>query len=166
MHWTSASGRGSVRSSSLSRVRAITTLDRRVSSPSSTPDAASRRTLLALLSLVALALAGPAWAWTLDQPFLRSSGLAAWVMLALGLALALVAAWHDSRLWMRAIVWIQVAALLFAGWAAFVWARLPETHVPERAPDFTLPDQDGRPVTLSKELQKGPVLLVFFRGHW
>jgi len=136
-----------------------------VSTSSETP-AAPRRTRLALLSLVALALAGPAWAWTLDQPFLRSSGLAAWALIALALLLALSAAWRDSRLWVRAIVWLQLAALLFAGWAAFVFARLPETHVPGRAPDFTLPDQDGRPVTLSKELQQGPVLLVFFRGHW
>jgi len=32
------------------------------------------------------------------------------------------------------------------------------------APDFTLPDQDRRPVTLSAELKDGPVLLAFFPG--
>ncbi len=32
------------------------------------------------------------------------------------------------------------------------------------APDFTLNDQNGKSVTLSK-LQK-PVVLVFFRGYW
>ena len=30
------------------------------------------------------------------------------------------------------------------------------------APDFTLPDQDGNAVTLSKVLSKGPVLLYFY----
>jgi len=30
------------------------------------------------------------------------------------------------------------------------------------APDFTLPDQDRRPVTLSEELKRGPVVLAFF----
>lgn len=30
------------------------------------------------------------------------------------------------------------------------------------APDFTLPDQDRRPVTLSEQLKKGPVVLAFY----
>jgi peroxiredoxin len=33
-----------------------------------------------------------------------------------------------------------------------------------KAPDFTLPDQDRAPVTLSEELKKGPVVLAFFPG--
>jgi glutaredoxin-dependent peroxiredoxin len=32
------------------------------------------------------------------------------------------------------------------------------------APDFTLPDQDREPVSLSRRLQQGPVLLAFFPG--
>lgn len=32
------------------------------------------------------------------------------------------------------------------------------------APDFTLPDQDREPVTLSARLKNGPVLLAFFPG--
>jgi peroxiredoxin Q/BCP len=32
----------------------------------------------------------------------------------------------------------------------------------DRAPDFTLPDTDGQPVTLSKLLQRGPVILAFY----
>jgi peroxiredoxin len=31
-----------------------------------------------------------------------------------------------------------------------------------KAPDFTLPNQDNQPVTLSEQLKKGPVLLAFF----
>ncbi len=30
------------------------------------------------------------------------------------------------------------------------------------APDFTLPDTAGKPVTLSKLLEKGPVIVYFF----
>lgn len=34
------------------------------------------------------------------------------------------------------------------------------------APDFTLPDSTGKEVTLYEELQKGPVVITFYRGAW
>jgi peroxiredoxin Q/BCP len=34
--------------------------------------------------------------------------------------------------------------------------------VGDKAPDFTLPDTEGRPVTLSKLLTRGPVILAFY----
>lgn len=36
----------------------------------------------------------------------------------------------------------------------------------DRAPDFTLPDADGAPVSLAGLLAKGPVVLTFYRGVW
>ena len=120
----------------------------------------------ALLSVVVLALAPLSWFWTIDVPFLRASGLTAWLLLAVALALALSAARVDRRSWVRGVALLQVAAALFFGWAFFVLARLPAAAPPARAFDFTLPDQEGRPVSLAAELEKGPVLLVFFRGHW
>jgi peroxiredoxin (alkyl hydroperoxide reductase subunit C) len=36
------------------------------------------------------------------------------------------------------------------------------SDVGAKAPDFTLPNQDRAPVTLSEELKKGPVVLAFF----
>jgi peroxiredoxin len=47
-------------------------------------------------------------------------------------------------------------------------------RVGQKAPDFTLPDQDGTPVTLSKLLGPGAggrdrvngVALIFYRGFW
>lgn len=34
------------------------------------------------------------------------------------------------------------------------------------APDFTLPTAAARPWSLNKHLAGGPVVLVFYRGHW
>ena len=38
--------------------------------------------------------------------------------------------------------------------------------VGDRAPDFTLDDQDGTPVALADLLSRGPVVLTFYRGVW
>jgi len=130
--------------------------------------ATTRRGALALFSLVALVLAPLSWFWTIDRPFLRATGTSAWLLLGLALALSLAAAWRDRRAWVRGIAVGQVLASIAALWLFFGLSRLPRTTASElvRAPDFTLPDQDGRAVTLSAELARGPVLLVFFRGHW
>jgi cytochrome oxidase Cu insertion factor (SCO1/SenC/PrrC family) len=50
-------------------------------------------------------------------------------------------------------------------------ADLPATDlerikVGTEAPDFTLEDQDGKPVTLSSYRGKKSVVLVFYRGYW
>jgi peroxiredoxin len=42
----------------------------------------------------------------------------------------------------------------------------PGLKVGERAPDFTLPNAFGKPVSLSRQLAKGPVVLTFYRGAW
>ncbi|WP_428309938.1 peroxiredoxin-like family protein [Hydrocarboniphaga sp.] len=39
-------------------------------------------------------------------------------------------------------------------------------RVGERAPGFRLPDQSGALVSLESRLALGPVVLLFFRGHW
>lgn len=36
----------------------------------------------------------------------------------------------------------------------------------DQAPDFTLPNPVGVPKTLSTSLQKGPVVVTFYRGMW
>lgn len=36
----------------------------------------------------------------------------------------------------------------------------------ELAPDFTLPDATGKPVSLSERLRDGPLVLKFYRGGW
>ncbi len=42
----------------------------------------------------------------------------------------------------------------------------PGLKVGERAPDFTLPNAFGKPVSLSEQLAMGPVVLIFYRGAW
>lgn len=36
----------------------------------------------------------------------------------------------------------------------------------DKAPSFELPDQDGNTVSSAALLEKGPLVLTFFRGHW
>jgi len=38
--------------------------------------------------------------------------------------------------------------------------------VGRQAPDFTLPNTEGRQVRLGELLARGPVILSFFRGRW
>jgi len=42
----------------------------------------------------------------------------------------------------------------------------PGLQVGSRAPDFTLPNAFGDPVSLTDQLAKGPVVLTFYRGAW
>jgi len=79
----------------------------------------------------------------------------------------------------RTKTWIALAGLLavVAVWGLTVWGQLPpSTQTPkvgEKAPEFTLPDTNEKPVKLA-ELLAGPeggpkpagVLLIFYRGYW
>jgi AhpC/TSA family protein len=39
-------------------------------------------------------------------------------------------------------------------------------RVGQTAPDFTLPNADGRPISLKELLARGPLVLSFYRGRW
>jgi peroxiredoxin len=39
-------------------------------------------------------------------------------------------------------------------------------QVGERAPEFTLPDVNGKPVSSAELLAKGPLIVTFIRGRW
>ena len=43
---------------------------------------------------------------------------------------------------------------------------LKRIKVGQPAPDFTLENMDGKPVSLSDYRGKKKVILVFYRGHW
>jgi cytochrome oxidase Cu insertion factor (SCO1/SenC/PrrC family) len=89
--------------------------------------------------------------------------------MAAGSAAGVVAARRDTRAWIHGLGVLNVALLLGFVVALFVAFDLPQpAGVTELtlAPDFTLPDHRGQPVTLSEAWAQGPVLLVFYRGFW
>jgi len=58
---------------------------------------------------------------------------------------------------------IAIAALFGAASAQTVRTTL---KVGDKAPDFALPNGDGKLVTLSEVTARSPVMLVFYRGFW
>jgi peroxiredoxin len=38
--------------------------------------------------------------------------------------------------------------------------------VGDKAPDFALPDVDGKMIKLSDFVARGPVVVIFYRGFW
>lgn len=60
----------------------------------------------------------------------------------------------------RAVMERAIADLRESG----IVARVPKAG--QRAPDFTLPDANGRPVSLAELRAPGPVVVSFFRGRW
>jgi hypothetical protein len=76
---------------------------------------------------------------------------------------------------------LSLAGISFFSYGLFYVARqLPAAteapRVGQKAPDFTLPDQDGKTVTLAELLTSAPsgtagaktngALLIFYRGYW
>jgi hypothetical protein len=82
-----------------------------------------------------------------------------------GLAVALGRRWYG---W--ATVVLSLVLLLGSATFNFVLARIPEARtalrIGQRPPELTLPDADGRPVSLADYRGQKPVVLVFYRGYW
>jgi hypothetical protein len=127
---------------------------------------------LAAASLVLALAAVPAYALLLRVPLVRNHPEAYVVAFAAAAALAVLAlARGRGRRWPAWIaLGVSTGLLLLGGWFNFVVARVPATapavRVGESAPDFTLPDADGRPVSLAAYRGRKPVVLVFYRGAW
>lgn len=71
-------------------------------------------------------------------------------------------------------IFAVLSVLIFAGFSYLIFYELrqvpPSTTAPrigQKAPEFTLPDQDDKPVALA-DLVSGSkaVLLIFYRGFW
>ena len=99
-----------------------------------------------------------------NRPWLYVAGLA---------VAAAVAAWAVTRRRSAGtLTALGVCVLLLAAatFFNFVIARVPPPatalRVGEPAPDFTLADAGGRPVTLADYRGRKPVVLVFYRGYW
>ena len=83
-----------------------------------------------------------------------------------------VRAYREKRARAAATVSAAVAALGFAAFVLLVHVatyQLPpqpkDFRVDTAAPDFTLPDEEGHPVTLAST-RGHATLLVFYRGSW
>ncbi len=130
---------------------------------------AGRRMLLALVGFL-LQFAGPALYTTmLSIPWARSSGAPAFALMIVGVAMGFLALRRDRRLRVKVVAAANVVLLATFTFALFWLAKLPQPTSfarLETAPDFVLPNESGTPTTLSKAYATGPVLLVFYRGHW
>ena len=71
-------------------------------------------------------------------------------------------------------IFTAIAFVLFSFFAYEIffvlWQVLPSVGAPrvgQKAPDFTLPDQNGKPVALAGLLSRSKaVALIFYRGFW
>ncbi|MBK8914032.1 MAG: hypothetical protein IPM64_05410 [Phycisphaerales bacterium] len=123
-----------------------------------------------MLLCLALSLSGAAaYLLLLDVHWLHRSGAPLFATLALGAMWATRNALRTRRRWVRIACVANVLLLPLGLYAFFVAARLPRTTPPQiesSIPELTLLDQQSRPVQLSEVVKQGPLLLVFYRGHW
>ncbi len=64
---------------------------------------------------------------------------------------------------------ILVLSFLFVSGLLFAQKEMvyPEgLKVGDKAPEFSAKDQDGKSISLKKVLEKGPVVILFYRGQW
>ena len=102
-------------------------------------------------------------------PSVRNYALPNWLVVAVGIGLAIAAVRRAPRSWLaKALLGIDVVlASLFAA-MLYVFSVQPAASGPAiggPAPDFALRDERGDMVRLV-DLRGAPVLLVFYRGHW
>ena len=127
---------------------------------------------LAALSVVVAAGAAVAYAWLLRIALVRNHPEGYVIAFALATMLAVLAVRRAQRRRWPAWLALAFSSLLLVGgaWFNFVGARVPvgptALRVGEAAPDFTLSDAAGRPVSLASYRGQKPVVLVFYRGYW
>ncbi|MCG3128783.1 MAG: hypothetical protein CHACPFDD_03675 [Phycisphaerae bacterium] len=137
-----------------------------------TPGAAAPRGFpLRAAACLLLSLAGGfVYVALLGVPLLRSTGLPAFVIMGAAAIAGVLAVRRDRRLFPRLLALGNLALLgIFTFSFFWVWALpLPaETATAlQVAPEFELPDESGRIVSLKDARRGGPVLLVFYRGFW
>ena len=106
----------------------------------------------------------------LRVPAVRNHPALYLVAFAVATVIAGAATWHAARWPNFVALGLSVVLLILGGYFNFVLARVPATptvlRVGEPAPDFTLPDATGAPVSLASFRERTPVVLVFYRGYW
>jgi hypothetical protein len=61
---------------------------------------------------------------------------------------------------------VAVIAVVFAITCAPLRTRTPPISNQVVAPDFELPDQNDRLISLAWLTARGPAVIVFYRGYW
>jgi cytochrome oxidase Cu insertion factor (SCO1/SenC/PrrC family) len=106
----------------------------------------------------------------LRVPAIRNHPVLYLVAFALAAVIAGVATWRAARWPNFVALGLSVVLLILGAYFNFVLARVPSSpvalRVGEPAPDFTLPDAAGAPVSLASFRGRTPVVLVFYRGYW
>jgi len=138
-----------------------------MTTPNAEPHRQSRLPLLGLL----LVVAAPFAYWSLMRfPTLRATGLAAFVTAGAGCLLGLAGVWRGTNRRGHILAGAGLVLTALYGAAFFGLAALPAAAatliVGKPVPTFTLPDQNGRMVSLEESHTDGPTLLVFYRGFW
>ena len=121
-------------------------------------------TLVGVVGYFVLVLRYGAW-----LPRIRNDAIPNWILVALGLVLAVRAVRVADRrlvpallLALNVVVAGAFAAMLYV---ASVVPPAPGPKVGAPAPAFALVDQSGRTVRL-EDFRGAPLVLVFYRGHW
>jgi hypothetical protein len=125
---------------------------------------------LALAGMFLAIAGGVSYFLLIDVPWIRSRAIPNIAAVVLGLGLCAYALIQRRS---KSVIAATVpAALVGIGFllSFFALMRLPKPtltmETAQVAPDFTLPNHRGEPVTLSSWRGRGPVLLVFYRGFW
>ncbi len=129
-----------------------------------------RRSLWLGLLATALTLLSPGlYVALIDNRLVHQTAWPTLLVMAIACGLAWYAFDMRRRLRSGIFVGLNLGLTLMFVFAFFGLTRLPAADAAAsggQAPGFTLPDEQGRPVALSEALAGGPVLLVFYRGHW
>ena len=112
-------------------------------------------------------------------PVIRDFPWATLVLFGVGAALLIVGlfrAFGRPQLYRGKIfgsTFVVISFCLFAFFAYeifYVLRQVPLSaqapHVGQKAPDFTLPDQNGKNVALAELFSPNGAVVIFYRGHW
>ncbi|HCN18726.1 MAG: hypothetical protein A2060_03290 [Planctomycetes bacterium GWA2_50_13] len=106
----------------------------------------------------------------LKVPWVRNTSLPNLIILLVAVAWALIQFRRGYSTWTVTALVLTLAVAVGFIYLRFGWASLPEAHigatVGNEAPDFSLPDSDGKEFVLSSLHGKENVILVFYRGVW